>query len=209
MTNKERLNNELDSLDKISKSLIQTGKTMLETHAVYPFDLYCGAILNRTINLNYGFIGQTRDDNFISSAPLVRISLDSLLRLFAAYQVDYNIDDFAKKVIEGMSINNMKDKSGARMTDSYLADSLSKKRGFNWVRKIYNTGNEYVHFTSQHIFASIELNHATKEVNGLVAKGDAFIPIDEKIWAAKAMIQITVGITMYILKWTEHKQKTK
>jgi len=209
VTDKERLDKELESLEVISKSLVQTGRTMLETYAIYTFDLYCGAMLNRTINLNDGYIKQTNDNNFISSAPLVRINMDSLLRLFAAYQVDYNIDEFAKKVIQGTAINKMKDRTGARMTDSYLADLLTERKGFNWVRKIYDTGSEYVHFTSQHIFASVDLNHATRKINGLVAKGDTFIPIDEKIWATRAMIQITGGISLFILKWIDYKKKIK
>jgi hypothetical protein len=198
---------ELLTLSKISESLIGTGKSMLETHAIYAFDLYCSAILNRTVNLTRGFGGQIRDKNFVSAAPLVRIHLDSLLRLFAAYQVEYNIDEFAKKVIGGQQINKLKDKHGQLMTDSHLSKQLANKEGFNWVTRIYQTGSEHVHFSSQHIFSSVRLNDDKRTVEGIIRKDDSYVPISEKIWATRAMIQITVGISTYIVSWIEHKKK--
>ena len=121
------LEEELNKLEVVSKSTIGLGRKMLETHAIYRFDLYCGAVLNRTINLVEGFSKQVRDSNFISAAPLVRIHLDSPLRLFAAYQVDYNIHDFAEKIMSGQQIDKLKDRHGQQMKDAYLAKQLSAK----------------------------------------------------------------------------------
>lgn len=200
------LNEELNDLVVITKSLIPMGRTMLDTHAIYTFDLYCGSVLNRAINLADGFAKQVLDNNFISAAPLVRIHLDSLLRLFAAYQVDYNIDDFAKQVISGTQIDKLKDRHGQQMKDAYLAKQLSAKKGYNWVTTIYKTGSSHIHFSSQHIFDSVRAQDNSWKIEGIIKRGDSFVAVSEKIWATRAMIQITIGIKDFISTWIEYKK---
>lgn len=204
----ELLKSELKTLTEKNKSLVHTGKILIETHALYRFDLFCGAIINRTLNLNRGFILQMKDKNFISAAPLVRISLDSLLRLFAAFQVDYNIDDFAQKIMRGESINKLKDKTGTLMQDHHLVKQLSKEFGFSWVKSVYDAGNEHVHFTSQHVFASVSLDDDPNSItiHGVMANDDSFMEMKEKVWAVKAMTQISTGIQDYLEVWINYKK---
>lgn len=205
MDDKQTLRDELVNLESITKSMLDFGKKILETHATYVFDLYCMTILNRSVNLTRGYLSQIRDNNFISAAPLVRIHLDSLLRLFAAYQVDYNIDDFAKKVIEGQQINKLCDKHGKLMRDTYLANQIGKEKDFSWVLAIYKIGNSHVHFGSQHIFSSIKNGHDNNIIEGIIKMDDSYIPLPEKIGATKTMIQITIGINKHLHKWLVYK----
>lgn len=204
----EILNEELKTLTERNIELINTSKILLETYAVYRFDLFCCALLNRTVNLTRGFVIQIKDNNFVCAAPLVRINLDSLLRLFAAFQVEFSIDEFAEKIIKGNPINKIKDKKGNKMTDRYLVEELSKQDNFNWVKSVYSTGSEHVHFTSQHIFASVRIreqeNQAT--LHGVVELGDTFISIEEKVWATKAMSQIILGIQTQLKIWIVYKE---
>jgi len=206
-TDTSKLENELIELDRLNKILIDTAKKSFETFGIYTFDLYCSAIVNRTLNLSQGFANLIRNNNFIAAAPLVRINLDSLLRLFAAFQVDHNIDTFAHNVIKGQAIDKTKDKDGKMMKDSYLVDLLSSKKGYGWVKKIYKTGNEYVHFTSQHIFASLKVDKSKNKitVKGIAQFGDLYIDYNEKLWATKAMAQITKGIIDILNFWTKYK----
>ncbi len=203
------LEEELNKLEVVSKSTIGLGRKMLETHAIYRFDLYCGAVLNRTINLVEGFSKQVRDSNFISAAPLVRIHLDSPLRLFAAYQVDYNIHDFAEKIMSGQQIDKLKDRHGQQMKDAYLAKQLSAKKGYNWVMTIYQTGSSHIHFSSTHIFDSVRTLNDSRQIEGIIELGDSFISVSEKVWATKAMTQITLGIKEYISIWIKYKNGLK
>jgi len=208
MKDKEsELNSELINLNDTSQVLYQMGKPMLETNGLFLFDLYCSGILNRTLNLTKGFIDQIQSQNFLSAAPLVRLNLDTLLRLYGAFRFEPNIDLFAKQVMEGKAINKIKDRTGNLMKDTYLVGLLTKENGFNWVEKIYNTGNQYVHLTHQHIFATIKLEELKeRKIEGLIAWGDSFIPEFEKIWATRAMIQINLGIQKQLQKWIDHKQ---
>ncbi len=204
----ELLNQELKLLEVKNKELIQTGKLTIETFALYQFDIFCAAIINRTLNLTRGFINQMRDENFISAAPLVRINLDSLLRLYGAFLVEYNIDEFALEVMKGKAFNSIKDKTGQFMKDHYLVDQLSKKTGYNWVKTVYKAGNEHIHFTAQHVFASVRTNDDpdSKTIQGIMAHGDSFMEMKEKIWAVRAMFQIIVGIQEQLSIWIAYKK---
>lgn len=198
---------ELNKLDNINHVLLDLSISSIKKYGLYVFDLYCAAIVNRTLNLNKGFSAQIMSENFISAAPLVRISLDSLLRLFAAFQVGYNINTFANDVIQGKPINKIKDRHGSLMKDYYLVNLLSSRKRYGWVKKIYKDGNEYVHFTSQHIFASIVADNVDNKetIEGIMKFGDSYINLNEKIWATKAMVRITEGIIEFLDIWIQHK----
>ncbi len=103
------LSKELSKLNKITDDLKGIAKIMLDTYGLYSFDLYCSGILNRSLNLSYGFIDLIKASNFLSAAPLVRLNIDSFLGLFAAFQVEYNFDHFSEMVFKGASINKLKE----------------------------------------------------------------------------------------------------
>jgi hypothetical protein len=65
------------------------------------FNVYLNGILNRSVNLSRGFSTLMKDKNFIAAAPLARLHLDSLLRLFAPQLINFNVDDFAMQVMKG------------------------------------------------------------------------------------------------------------
>jgi len=201
MTEELRIN--LSELDKQGDELILVGKRLLENHELTEFNLFCIAILNRTINLNRGFISLIKEQNYIAAAPLVRLNLDSLLRLFASSQSEFDYETFAKKVRNGEKIATMLDsKKKNRLRDSELVKRIKKIPGHSWVKKIYEIGSGFVHLSNQHIYSSLQF-----EDNGIINSGiirnDEFIPEREKIAAAYYMIQSTKGICVFINDWIE------
>lgn len=62
------------------------------------------ATLNRTINLNRGYISLLNKENYIAAAPLIRMNLDSLLRLFASSQSEFDYERFANEVRNGKKL---------------------------------------------------------------------------------------------------------
>ena len=62
---------------------------------------------------------------------LLRIHLDTILRFQAFWHVE-NIDQFVQKILQGESVSKFKDKLGNKLTDSFLADILS--RDHPWVK---------------------------------------------------------------------------
>ncbi len=146
-------------------------------------------------------------NNFLSAAPLVRIHLDTLLRMYAPLICGGNVDEFAGRALNGKPINELKNTRGETLRDGFLARELSKQPDFEWVIEVYKTGSSFVHFSDKHIFTSVRIDGAKdRTINSVVGVHDGFIPIDEKIGATIYMTRITKGILMFIESWTKQKR---
>ena len=76
-----------------------------------------------------------------------------MLRIYAAGIYEGDIQDFARRVLNGESLYKMKSKEGKKLQDSYLAKTLSKETGFDWVKRLYDASNSFVYYTDKHIFS--------------------------------------------------------
>ena len=92
--------------------------------------------------------------NFTCAAPLVRLMLDSLVRLYAASLVD-DKDTFFLSIIQGHAINRIKDKDGNLMHDKYLVDKLVELTKMPELRVLYEKTSGFVHFSEKHLFAAV------------------------------------------------------
>lgn len=200
----EKLKKYLAELENEGVKLISTGKQLIELIGMTEFSLFCIAILNRTINLNRGFITLINDFNFIAAAPLVRLNIDSLLRLFASTQSEFDCEIFAQKVRQGEKISKMMDKDKKKkLNDSELVKRLRKIKGLQWVNDVYDTGSGFVHFSINHIKLSYSIDG--KILKSGILKSDEFISIEEKIAATHYMTQASRGIGIFIGDWIEIK----
>ncbi len=123
-----------NNLDKYLKHLSESKKLHLEVAQkmvqadngnIFELDLFCIALIQRSLSLISGFYTLIKEDNLLIAAPIVRIHLDNLLQTYAAFMVK-NPHNFARKKLEGKQTNNLKDKNGEKMTDSYLAPFFIK-----------------------------------------------------------------------------------
>lgn len=213
-TMKEELKAHLEKLRKLSSGVKNMGKQLHTiTPNFYAFDLFLIAALNRTININKAFTELIESNNFIAAAPLVRINLDTLLRMYAAQLSNLEKNNFAQKVIHGEKrINDLKSfergENGKlkNLSDNFLKKSLSKIEGYAWVEEIYDVGSSYIHLDSKIFFASRKLNDEKKKTVSLtIGYHDSFIDQDEKTGAAFWMLQITSGIINQGKLWITEK----
>jgi len=117
---------------------------------------YILSIANRAISLNRGFLTLTQVNNYSTAISLIRLQVDSCLRLFALTLVD-DWPSFYKDVVSGKEIRNLKDRYGNKMIDSYLVDKYDKiDNGF---KLLYKNTCGFVHFSNAHI----KLNTKTKD----------------------------------------------
>ena len=204
----EEIDELLKGIEEKIKALTQLGKaSILTPPGFYTFDIFVNGLLNRSVNLLRGFVILMRDKNFIAAAPLVRLHLDSLLRLYAPQLIDYNIDDFAHKVIGGTPIRTLKDKDNQKMTDARLVEKITENESFGWVQKVYDTGNAYVHYSDQLIFAAMKTKDKEERiVNFTVGQHDEFIPLSEKHGAVYWMHEITDGLLHLTYSWVKQKE---
>lgn len=196
---KKELYDKLEELDNEGEKLIDIGKDLIEQIGMTEFTFFCYSILNRTINLNIGYITLVNDNNYIAAAPLVRLNLDSLLRLFASIQSEYDVETFARKVRQGTKIRDISyNKSNKlKLTDRKLIKLIKEIKGFKWVEEIYDAGSGYVHFSNQHFYSSVGIEGSDLVESG-IRKSDEFISIDEKIAGTYYMKESSKGIRIFL-----------
>ena len=195
----------LSELGAEGDELIKTGKSLLKNVGITEFTIFCIAILNRTININRGYI-TLNTDNYIAAAPLIRMNLDSLLRLFASTQSEFDYERFANEVRNGKKIADIYDSNKKKkLRDSELVKRLKKIKGFLWVKDVYGIGSGFVHFSHQHVYSAMKIEG--QKLNGGIRKNDEFIPVKEKVSGAYYMTQCSKGIRVFIGDWIDHVNK--
>ena len=145
----------LIEVDNKSKAIINMGKQLSAiTPNLETFDLLLIAALNRTVNISKAYTTLIRDNNFIAAAPLVRINIDTLIRLYASIISEFDRNIFASKVMSGEQIKKMKLRGTKKdLRDDTLYIELSKIEGMEWVSEIYKAGSSFIHLEKSHIFS--------------------------------------------------------
>jgi hypothetical protein len=195
-------------IDNKSKAIINMGRQL---HAISPqmetFDFLLIAALNRTVNISKAYTTLIRDSNFIAAAPLVRINIDTLLRLYASIISEFDRNTFASKVMGGELIKKMKLNGTNRdLRDDTLYLELSKIEGMEWVTDIYKAGNSFVHLEKSHIFSSLKIaDEKERMVNLSIGFHDAFVPESEKYGSAVWMNKIIDSIIEQAQIWMYEK----
>jgi hypothetical protein len=85
--------------------------------ALYISDFIIIGALKRTLALSDGFRGHIRNRNFTCAGALLRLQLDTALRLYAA-NLSASSQKYAEAVFKGERVDRLKDKDGKRLTDS-------------------------------------------------------------------------------------------
>ena len=198
----------LTEIDNKSKAIINMGKQL---NAISPqmetFNFLLIAALNRTVNISKAYTTLIRDNNFIAAAPLVRINIDTLLRLYASIISEFDRNTFASKVMDGELIKKMKLKGTKKdLRDDTLYLELSKTEGMEWVEDIYKAGSSFIHLEKSHIFSSLKIaDDKERIVNMTIGFHDAFIPESEKFGSTVWMNKIIDSIIQQAQIWMYEK----
>lgn len=198
----------LTEIDNKSKAIINMGKQLTAiTPKMETFDFLLIAALNRTVNISKAYTTLIRDNNFIAAAPLVRINIDTLLRLYASIISEYDRNTFASKVMGGELIKRMTLKgTKIKLNDEILHLELSKIEGMEWVTDIYKAGSSFVHLEKSHIFSSLKIaDDKERIVNMTIGFHDAIIPESEKFGSAVWMNKIIDSIIQQAQIWMYEK----
>jgi hypothetical protein len=118
----------------------------------YATDLVMFGILDRQIGLVEAMPSIFESKNIHALAPLLRVQLDSLLRLHA-FRIVADMDELARHMLKGNSLRDFKDRDGNRLFDKLLVDSLKKE--LPWVEDMYETLSGWIHFSESHIFRTL------------------------------------------------------
>ena len=154
---------------------------------MYSTDFVMFGLIDRNIALLDSFPYLLKTKNFHSLAPLLRIQLDSLLRLYA-FQLVENQEELSQHILKGRSLRLFEDRHKKRLTDDRLVKSISKD--LPWVRPVYEKLSGWVHFSGQHVYSIV--SPAKTEGHIQVAIGSYRRPFPPEIF--EECIQVAVEI---------------
>lgn len=117
-------------------------------------DLYLLGVARRTLAQSQAFRNCVEDRNGLVAAALLRLQLDTGLRLYALYWVA-DPEDFARRVFGGEQVDRLKAADGRQMKDRYLIDKIKDRNP--WVEAVYKNTSGLIHFSERHIHAAIRL----------------------------------------------------
>lgn len=117
-------------------------------------DLYLLGIARRTLANSRAFKQCVEDRNGLIAAALLRLQLDTVLRLYALYWVA-DPEDFAGRVFAGEQIDRLKAADGQQMKDRYLIDKIKERNP--WAEAVYKNTSGLIHFSDRHIHSAIQL----------------------------------------------------
>jgi len=112
-------------------------------------DLLMWSFAQRSYALVDGFLGAFDTWDLLVAAPLVRLQIDTLVRLsYAATCSD--MDALTTALLDGVEFRAMKDEAGRRLLDGCLVERAQKLHP--WLKPVYDTACGWVHFSPLHLF---------------------------------------------------------
>lgn len=199
-----------ENLSKLETAFLNEAKLFFQIGGqnghIHTMDLFTSAIINRSISLMRGFVTLAKENNCISSVPLIRIQLDNCLRFYAATLVsDYN--DFFIEYLKGTHIRNLKDVNGEKMTDNYLVTKLDKV--FPGLHNLYKNSSGYIHFSNEHsILQTILVADKERTIGTRIGYYD-FYSIDKKVDFAYNMFKTSEILLNLTRSWKFQKLKVE
>ena len=108
---------------------------------------------NRSISQCRGFANMLNERNFSCAAAILRMQLDTVLRLCGGI-IYGNISEYTEKILAGEKISSLKSSQGDRLHDRFLVDELSKQ--LPWIKNVYDRCSGSIHLSKRHIMLAID-----------------------------------------------------
>ena len=134
--------------------------------------------------------------------PFFRLQLDNALCLWAGTLVE-SFDVFTKQVLQGEQINRMTDKTGKKLTDKYLVDSLSEYLGYPDLPAAYKYASGFIHLSGEHVFAT----HCAEDgcIKGRVVRADETISETKWLDLIGGFTSATDSVLNLVSVWATQK----
>jgi hypothetical protein len=119
---------------------------------IYRSNLILNGFIKRSVDLANGFIILMDAQNLLCAAPIIRMQIDTLLRVnYINFLIDPN--DIFVRLISGEKFDRIRDDEGRLLKDFILRKHAKKE--FPWIDEIYGNTSAFIHFSDKHIFSPI------------------------------------------------------
>jgi hypothetical protein len=189
------LQQRLGALESLESEIIQKGATRVtKGGSIFHGHFYVIGILKRTLSQSSGFRQLIEAKNFQCAAGILRMQIDSAMRIHALALVD-DPDAFCRAWFDGTPVDQLKARDGQRLRDKYLREKLAEKHP--WVDPVYRDASNFIHFSARHFFTSIvSTDDETRVMNFAITGSDPPKPDEEYFEIIDAFFEATklIGI---------------
>ncbi|MGR9426294.1 hypothetical protein [Rhizobium leguminosarum] len=143
----------LKRIEQLEDELIRKGAGIISAGAdLSHADFFIFGALRRTLAQARGFRDLINARNFPCAAAILRLQLDTAMRVNALSIVD-DVDAACKAVLDGEQFNRLKDRDGTRLSDSHIRKKLAETHP--WISPVYERTSDFVHLSGKHFEVSI------------------------------------------------------
>jgi hypothetical protein len=176
---------------------------------LYETDLFFIAVMARSYSLVDGFISAFDSWNPAVMAPLLRLQIDSLVRVAYLAKAP-KVEVIALYLIKGGEFRALKDTDGKNLSDKHLIEHAQKVHP--WIEDVYKATSGWVHFSPAHISAAIQMTPdesgdepVLKLFGGIPIRPEQ-IPLSALEELLGAMTQATEELFGYVEIWEDTKK---
>jgi hypothetical protein len=196
MTQNDEDNAELDlsarisKIDQLESEIVRKGALLLPSGSTFTHaDMFVLGALRRTLAQARGFRDLIGSKNFPCAAGILRMQIDTAMRVYGLTLVaDWHVA--CAKLFDGERYNKLKDRDGKRLTDAHLREKLAEIEP--WVTSVYEGTSDFIHLSSRHLYNSIErLDEAEQLVYFNISGHDPTRPDDAYFEIVDAFFQAT------------------
>jgi len=203
---KSDLAGRLAILVRLDERLFELTMGYLSESALYPMDFLANGAVKRALALSSGFRSMIESKNMVCAGALLRLQVDTALRVYAAYIVAAP-HEFASAVLRGAKVSDLKDRDGNQMHDAYLVKRLAKEENCDWLPRVYRETSGYVHLSGKHIFSTFtKAEDEGPTIHMKISAVDEHLPSEIYEEAVDAFIAATELLAKYLHGWTFTKK---
>lgn len=145
------------NLEAALRKIEETAATLLEIPPTYIGPLgtkvpdiawYVFAAIKKTRSLSHAFCLLIREKNGLAATALIRLQLDTALRISGLSLMD-DLEDVGAKLMNDESFRKLKSRDGKSLTDAILHENLDKH--YPGLSYAYKATSSYVHLSASHI----------------------------------------------------------
>lgn len=146
----------LKRIEQLENELIRKGAGIVGAGAdLSHADFFIFGALRRTLAQARGFRDLINARNFPCAAAILRLQLDTAMRVNALSIVDDvdDVDAACRAVLDGEQFNRLKDRDGNRLSDAHIRKKLAETH--LWISPVYERTSDFVHLSGKHFEVSI------------------------------------------------------
>lgn len=143
----------LKRIEQLEDELIRKGAGIVGAGAdLSHADFFIFGALRRTLAQARGFRDLINARNFPCAAAILRLQLDTAMRVNALSIVD-DVDATCRAVLDGEQFNRLKDRDGNKLSDAHIRKKLAETHP--WTSPVYASASDFVHLSGKHFEVSI------------------------------------------------------